>query len=168
MEIWLTKLSGQLDLINALNHYIGMRPIHQENFPELNLMPWLILGLIGLGLLVVLFNRRWLLGIWVIVFGLLIAIGLVDFYRWGYEYGHNLDPRAPIKVPGMAYQPPLIGSKRLLNFVAHSYPAAGGLIAFGSFVIGTVMLTAECLHARRQKRRCMDIGWKSRVPVTVP
>ena len=51
----------------------------------------------------------------------LVAIGLAalyDFYAWGYDYGHNLNPEAPIKVPGMAYQPPVIGTKQLLNFLA--------------------------------------------------
>ena len=47
-----------------------------------------------------------------IVFGVLAA---VDFYRWNYQYGHDLDPNAAIRVPGMAYQPPLIGYKQLLN-----------------------------------------------------
>jgi copper chaperone NosL len=48
--------------------------------------------------------------------------GLIDFYMWGYDYGHNLNPRAPIKVPGMSYQPPLIGCKQLLNINACSWP----------------------------------------------
>ncbi len=156
MEIWLREFRGQIDLINGLNHYIGMRPIRQEDFPEFAIMPWLILGLIGSGLLVVLLNRRWLLGVWNALFALIILIGLADFYRWGYEYGHNLDPRAPIKVPGMSYQPPLIGSKQLLNFTAYSYPAAGGLIAFASFLVGTAVFTAECLYARKQGLLCLE------------
>jgi copper chaperone NosL len=53
---------------------------------------------------------------------------LVDFYMWGYDYGHNLDPTAPIVVPGMSYQPPVIGTKQLLNFTAFSGPDIGGWI----------------------------------------
>ena len=30
----------------------------------------------------------------------------------------------------MSYQPPLIGSKQLLNFTARSWPALGGWVAF--------------------------------------
>ncbi|MDO4230304.1 MAG: hypothetical protein Q4C98_10850, partial [Capnocytophaga sp.] len=47
------------------------------------------------------------------------------FYLWEYDYGHNLDPTAAIKVPGMTYQPPLFGEKWLLNFLAKSYPELG-------------------------------------------
>ena len=57
-------------------------------------------------------------------------VGLVDFWKWEYSYGHDLDfATAIIKVPGMSYQPPLIGSKQLLNFTASSWPAGGGVLA---------------------------------------
>ena len=78
------------------------------------------------------------------VYALLIigaGIGaLVDFYLWGYDYGHNLDPTAPIVVPGMSYQPPLIGTKQLLNFTAFSGPDIGGWIflAAGLLAIGAL------------------------------
>ncbi len=165
MHIWLNRLSGQIDLINGLNHYIGMRPIRQEDFPEFRLMPWLIGGLMLLGILAVVLNRRWLFGTWLGLFAALILIGLADFYRWGYIYGHNLDPNAPIKVPGMSYQPPLIGSKQLLNFTAYSYPDTGGLIAFGSFVLLAGVLAIECLQVRQRKESCLDVSHKQAIPV---
>jgi copper chaperone NosL len=63
-----------------------------------------------------------------ISFVLFAILAMVDFYRWNYNYGHELDPHAAIKVPGMAYQPPLIGYKQLLNFGAYSIPATGGIM----------------------------------------
>jgi copper chaperone NosL len=60
---------------------------------------------------------------------------MVDFYKWEYDYGHNLDPHAAIKVPGMSYQPPLIGYKQLLNFGAYSIPDIGGWLFIGAGVI---------------------------------
>lgn len=56
-----------------------------------------------------------------------------------YNYGHNLDPNAAIIVPGMAYQPPLIGFKQLLNFGAFSIPDKGGWLFILS---GVCMLLA--------------------------
>jgi len=54
-------------------------------------------------------------------------------------YGHDLDMvHAIIKVPGMSYQPPLIGAKQLLNFTATSWPAAGTFVVGLSFAIGLV------------------------------
>lgn len=124
--------------INKLNHYIGMKAIEPESIPELVLMPWILGFLVVTGLASALLGRRWMLFAWL---GLLVAAGLAgmaDFWIWGHDYGHNLDPTAAIKVPGMTYQPPLIGSKALLNFVAHSWPASGGMLAIVAGVLATV------------------------------
>jgi copper chaperone NosL len=77
------------------------------------------------------------------------AAGLADFYKWAYDYGHNLDPKAIIKVPGMTYQPPLIGSKQLLNFHATSWPAAGGWIA----ILAVTLVVGVAVWQWRQGRR---------------
>lgn len=119
-----------LQNINGLNHYIGMKEIHPESIPELRWMPWILGLLIGWGLAAALTGRRWMVCGWFGLLALAAVAGLVDFYAWGYDYGHNLDAeRAIIKIPGMTYQPPLIGSKQLLNFEATSLPALGGWIA---------------------------------------
>jgi hypothetical protein len=134
MRIWLDAITGlkpnDLDSINNLNHYIGMKRIVPDAIPELRFMPMIVGIMIGAGLLVAAAGRRWLARVWLGAFLLLAVAGMVDFYRWGYDYGHNLDvENAIIKVPGMTYQPPLIGTKQLLNFEATSLPAAGTIIA---------------------------------------
>lgn len=128
-----------LNKINNLNHYIGMKRIVPEAIPELRFMPWLFAALIGGGVLVAIIGRRRALRGWLVAFALLGASGLVDFYRWSYDYGHNLDPEtAVIKVPGMSYQPPLIGSKQLLNFTATSWPGPAGWLAGVAFALGAI------------------------------
>jgi copper chaperone NosL len=122
MKIWINTLSGDVKIISALNHYIGMRQIEVSMFPEF-------------GYLFALWGKR--IGL-LLYLGILIAAGvaaLVDFYLWGYDYGHNLDPEAAIKVEGMTYQPPLIGTKVLLNFTAFSGPDIGGWIFMASGVL---------------------------------
>lgn len=128
---------NDLKNINGLNHYIGMKTITPEAIPELRYMPWLIGGLILAGLAIaVRGSRRMLLG-WLVAFALLGAVGLWDFWRWEYDYGHNLDmEKAIIIVPDMTYQPPLIGSKQLLNFTATAWPGLGAIGLGISFLTG--------------------------------
>jgi len=150
MKIWINTLSGDVKIISALNHYIGMKHIEVSMFPEFNYMIYIVAFIIGIGLLTALLNRRFMLWVYSIV---VISAGigaLVDFYLWGYDYGHNLNPTAPIVVPGMSYQPPLIGTKQLLNFTAFSGPDIGGWIFLvsGVMVIGTLILE---LYATRKK-----------------
>lgn len=128
MQIWLNKLTGQVDIINGLNHYIGMRHIHAEMFPELKFLVYILGFYIIFGLIVAYTGNIRLLISYLILSVIGGIAALVDFYKWGYDYGHNLDPKAAIQVPGLSYQPPLIGHKKLLNFDAFSYPDIGGWI----------------------------------------
>jgi len=128
MKIWLYKITGDVDKINGLNHYIGMKLIHEDEFKEFKIMPWALGLLIAFGVTGAIMNKRSLLWSWIL--SLLIAGGVAfyDFYQWLYDYGHNLDPHAAIKVPGMSYQPPMLGYKQLLNFLAGSFPDIGGYL----------------------------------------
>ena len=133
MYIWINKLGGDepavLQNINILNHYVGMQYIEPDSIPELTYFPYIVVGLVILGLMSAIINRKGLFLGWAILLVVLAGIGIYDFYLWEYDYGHNLSPDAPIKVPGAVYQPPVIGSKTILNFIAQSYPHTGGLVA---------------------------------------
>lgn len=124
-HIWVNRMTGDLQSINGLNHYIGMQAIEPDSIPELRLMPWALGGLVAAGLVAAAWGRRAALTAWVALLGVGALAGLADFWKWGHDYGHNLDPTAAIKIPGMSYQPPVLGSKQLLNFHATSLPAAG-------------------------------------------
>ena len=113
-------------------------------------MPWILAVLIGWGVLAAAVGRRWMICAWFGLLALAAVAGLADFYAWGYDYGHNLDAeRAIIKVPGMTYQPPLIGSKKLLNFTAVSLPALGGWIAIAAGAIAGWRCWVERRLAKR-------------------
>lgn len=134
---------GDLQSINGLNHYIGMKVIEPDSIPELRLMPLILGVLIVTGVGVAVWGRRGPFLAWAVVLALVLLAGVGDFWKWGYKYGHDLSPTAIIKVPGMTYQPPLIGSKKLLNFTATSWPGYGGwiLIVVAGAVAGAVVST---------------------------
>ena len=146
-EIWLNKITGQkpndLANINGLNHYIGMKEIVPDTIPELKIMPYIIIFLIVFGLITGISGKRSLVYIWIILFIVVAAVGIYDFYMWEYDYGHNLNPHAAIKIPGMAYQPPLIGSKMLLNFNAISMPHIGSWVLIASVVLAVIALIID-------------------------
>lgn len=137
LKIHANKLSGDVDVINGLNHYIGMRKLVESDFVEFTILPFLIGFFALMGIITYLVNRRWLFYTFCTLYILFGIIAMYDFYRWEYDYGHNLDPTAAIVVPGMAYQPPLIGFKQLLNFGAYSFPDVGGYIFI---VVGLILL----------------------------
>jgi copper chaperone NosL len=155
MYIWAHTVAGiganDLQNINGLNHYIGMKVIEPDAIPELKVMRPGILAMSLAGLMLAAWGRRRGLMGWTAVLVLSAVVGLADFYRWEYDYGHDLDlENAPIKIPGMSYQPPLIGSKQLLNFTATSLPATGGVLAISAVLLA---VTASAMSGTGAHRR---------------
>ena len=153
MRIHLTTIVGDrpndLQTINELNHYIGMKVIEPAGIPELRYFPMIVGVLIALGLLAAVVGKRRLVITWLGGLAAFGAAGLIDFWRWSYDYGHNLDfEHAVIKVPGMTYQPPIIGTKQLLNFTASSWPALGAYLALAAFALGVVALVIPSARSR--------------------
>lgn len=144
MYIWVNKITGDtphtLQNINILNHYVGMKYIVPDAIPELTYFPYIIVAMVIMGVGVAFTQNKKLVWAWSVTLLVLGILGIYDFYLWEYDYGNNLDPKAPIKVPGMAYQPPLLGSKMLLNFKADSYPHLGGYFLGLSILLGYLSL----------------------------
>lgn len=143
LQIFSYKLGGDVAIINGLNHYIGMQTLHEENFIEFTILPYIIAFYALLMLFTGLKGGRKLLYSTFIAFVVFGIIAMIDFWRWEYNYGHNLDPNAAIIVPGMAYQPPLIGFKQLLNFGAYSIPDMGGWLFIGAGLFCLIAVGVE-------------------------
>ncbi len=141
--IYTNNLGGNVDIINGLNHYIGMETLHVENFIEFKVLPFIIAFFALMALLVAFIGKKKFVVGWFIAFLLFGIISMVDFWRWEYNYGHNLNPNAAIIVPGMSYQPPLIGFKQLLNFGAYSIPDIGGWLFIAAGAIALFVLIYE-------------------------
>lgn len=150
MKIWMNKLSGEVDIINGLNHYIGMKHISVEMFPEFQYLGFLIGFLMLVGLLASILGSPRILFAFTLLSYIYGIAALWDFWRWGYEYGHNLSPDAPIKVPDMSYQPPVVGYKNLLNFTSYSGPDTGAWIIIGVCLLATALWWWEFFKARKK------------------
>ena len=154
IDVYSYKLRGghnnhDIDEINELNHYIGMRAIDPAALPELRLLPWILLALAAAALVAAALGKRRLVGVWLVAVALVGIAGVADLYRWSYTYGHDLDAEhAIIKMPGMVYQPPLVGSKQILNFTASSWPASGTWLAVAALIAGAAALMLSRRSAR--------------------
>lgn len=100
-----------------------MKDISAESIPELKYMPYVLAFMTGRAC------PRFLTRLFMVLLGILNTIlvaivGLADFWRWEYDYGHNLKPDAAIQIPDMAYQPPLLACKEMLYY-ACSWPHGG-------------------------------------------
>jgi hypothetical protein len=172
MRIHATTVVGatehDLENLNELNHYIGMKAIEPAEIPELRIIPWLIAGLAALGVVCAVVGRKAFTWAWLAAFAALGVVGMWDFWHWEFAFGHDIDvAHAIIKIPGMTYQPPLIGSKQLLNFTATSWPASGAVLIGVAFMLGIAALwlaratTGRVPHAPADLADVSDTGHKA-------
>jgi copper chaperone NosL len=155
LKIHADKIAGNIDIINGLNHYIGMKTLHSDDFIEFTILPYLIGFFALFTLAVAVIGRKKILYILLFAFILFGVVAMADFWRWEYNYGHDLDPNAAIIVPGMAYQPPLIGYKQLLNFGAYSIPDKGGWLMI---ISGILILFASTLEFRKSRLKMNSVA----------
>lgn len=147
LTIYTNTIKGDLQNINTLNHYVGMRAIHADDFDEFRYMPQALTAFGFLALLAVIVNRRWLAYLGWLIFTAFAAYMFVDYGQWLWKYGHELDPRAALKLP--AFAPPLIGFKQMANFKVWSLPGPGTLLLTVAWALGPAILLLE----RRDRSR---------------
>jgi len=148
LNIYSSKLEGgktlnrdDLKEINALNHYIGMRALKEDDFTEFKWIPFVIGGVMLLALRVAVLGEMSKLIDLVVLFTYFGLFSLWTFYHKLYLYGHELDSTAAVKVP--PFTPPLIGHNTLANFEVYSYPDSGSyfMAAFPVLLIAAVWLS---------------------------
>jgi len=154
LHIYSYKLEGgnagqDITEINVLNHYIGMKDLVVEDFTEFKWMPFVV-GIFGL-----LFLRAAVLGKvshLVDVLVLYVYFGLFSLWSFAYKmywYGHNLDPKAAVRVD--PFMPPLFGYKQLANFEVYSYPGPGSY-ALGAVAVCLLVATVMAWRGWRRER----------------
>ena len=158
LKIYPNKLGGDVSIINGLNHYIGMKTLHASDFIEFTILPYCLIFFAVLLLITAIRNRKGMLYFTTSLFIIFCIVAMVDFWKWEYNYGHDLNPEAPIQVPGMAYQPPLLGYKQLLNFSAFSIPDIGGWIFIAAAILLVLACVTEIVSLKREKKKNLSIA----------
>jgi copper chaperone NosL len=116
--------------INNLNHYIGMAPIEEEDFPEMTFIPFLLGGFALLSLRAAFFGKVGAAIDTLVLFVYFGAFSMWRFYYQLYTYAHNLNPRAPMDIE--PFTPILIGWKQIANFTQYSFPREGSALLLGA------------------------------------
>lgn len=162
MDIYSNDVVGgndgnDINEINILNHYIGMRTITRQELRDLDWIPFALIGMAMLALRASLLgNVRAMIDLSMIAF----FVGAVSMGRFAYtlyEFGHNLDPRAPVDV--QPFMPALIGTKQIANFTTQSMPQMA-TYCVGVFACGVWAITLWYLWKgyRESRRAAFHLG----------
>ncbi|KOP71742.1 hypothetical protein ACFFHH_14400 [Cytobacillus solani] len=134
-------LAGDIDIVNGLNHYIGMTEFSNESFPELPYMKYLVIGLAIIILMIGFLRKKKLLYVGIGLFTIGGILGIYDMKRWLKKFGTELDPKAPIELD--PFVPPIIGENTIANFVTNSYFTTGAFILGAAFICTLIPLWLE-------------------------
>lgn len=150
LDIYSYKLEGgkspnrnDLQEINSLNHYIGMRELKEDDFTEFKWIPFVIGGAILLAFRVTVLGKMSKLVDLLVMFTYFGMFSIWSFYHKLYLYGHELDPTAAVKVP--PFTPPLFGHHTMANFEVYNYPDIGSyfMAVVPLFLLGAMWLSRK-------------------------
>lgn len=154
LVISLTGMGGDVHEIDLLNHYIGMAHLAEAAPLERRLAGWGVAAICVVtfvGLLAAGRRLGKLVAIPAISFPLVF---LADSFAWLYRFGHDLDPKAPIKLG--AFTPEMFGNGQIGQFGTFAAPAIGFWLAIAGVActIGAVILRARVCAGCARASRC--------------
>lgn len=115
VEVYVNRMTGDVNEIDGLNHYIGMRPLEEAAQLERSVSMVAITILAMLLLAAAFVHSKWaaLLALPTI---LMPYVFLADMYFWMRHFGMNLDPRAPLSGAIKPFVPPIFGEGMVAQF----------------------------------------------------
>jgi hypothetical protein len=144
---YVNRLEGDVGELEGLNHYVGLGSFEDAAVLERSIAVVAIAGLAALLLAALFIHSRWvlLLTLPALFFPIIF---LVDLQYWLYDFGHNLDPLAPLAAAVGEFTPPIFGPAEIAQFDTLALPGIGLLLAFAA---SGLIAYALVLHRRAYK-----------------
>jgi hypothetical protein len=115
VQAYIYKLTGDVNEIDGLNHYIGMRPLGEAAQLERSLSIAAV-GVLSLLIIASIFIHTKYVVILALPALFYPFIFLGDTYFWLRNFGLNLDPTAPLSSTIKPFVPPILGVGMLAQF----------------------------------------------------
>ena len=115
IELYVSKVVGDVSEVDGLNHYIGMKPLEEAAPLERSLSIYIIIGIVLLCVAAIFVHSpvTLFLSIPAMLYPLFF---LGDLYFWMWNFGMNLDQRAPLSGAIKPFVPPLLGEGKIGQF----------------------------------------------------
>lgn len=153
VQAYVNRLTGDVDEIDGLNHYIGMRPMEEAAQLERSLSIFAIgvLSLLVIGAIFI--HTKWaaLLAVPAMLYP---VIFLADLYFWLRNFGLNLDPRAPLSNTIKPFVPPVLGAGLVGQFKTIAEVDSGFYLAS----LASVLILVGLYFHRRAYKPLVESG----------
>ncbi len=147
LHAYVNHLRGDVAEINALNHYIGMRPLEEAAQMERRYGVYMLIVLVVMLELAGHVHNRWaaLLAMPAVLFP---GVFLFSLHYWMSHFGQNLDPDAPLSSSIKPFVPPILGTGIVGQFKT---VASAGIGLMMSTAASVTIIAALVFHRRAYK-----------------
>lgn len=127
LQVSLTGVTGDVQEIDTLNHYIGMASLSLAAPLERAVAAYAVAGIVFALIAGLVARRRWLIAVLTLPAAAFPVGFLLDTSYWLHRFGHDLDPRAPLEIP--PFMPELFGNGAIGQFLTFAKPESGFWLA---------------------------------------
>jgi copper chaperone NosL len=129
------QVAGDINEVNALNHYVGLGVFDPADVPEMQLWPFALVAAVLAVVVALLLRRRWAgrlatIYLWALPVGVLAAIQ----FRL-YEFGQDITPGAAFRLD--PFIPWVVGKSTVWNFETWAWPGWGLIGILGAAAVVT-------------------------------
>ena len=148
---YVNRLEGDVREIATLNHYIGMKPLHEAASFERTASVWMIVAMVLLVEGATFIHTRW--AVLLVLPAVFFPPGfLADLQYWLHTFGQNLDPGAPLSTSVKPFTPTILGEGGIGQFKTYSEVGIGFWLATAC----SVLTAASLLFHRRAYKPLHD------------
>jgi len=159
MEAYVNHVAGDVDEIDGLNHYIGMRSLKEAAELERSLSI-LMIGAIVLLLIGSIYTHSPFALFFTVPAILYPILFLGDLYFWMHDFGMHLDPHAPLSNAVKPFVPPIIGE----GFVGQFRTIASWQIGLFLSIAASVLIIAGLYYHSKAYKPLMEIQFENLSP----
>jgi hypothetical protein len=151
VRAYVNRLEGDVGELEGLNHYVGLGSFQDAATFERSIAIAAIIVLAGLLVAALVIHSRWVL---VLVAPALLfpIIFLIDLQFWLWDFGHHLDPAAPLAKAVGEFTPPIFGPAEIAQFDTLALPGPGLILA----TIASVLVAVGLYFHRKAYKPLID------------
>lgn len=156
VKLYVNHVTGDVDEIDGLNHYIGMRSLKEAAPLERTLSVIIIIGIALLSIAAIYIHSP-VAAFFSFPAFLFPVIFLGDLYFWLWNFGTNLDPKAALSSSVKPFVPPLLGEGNVGQFKTVAAWDIGLIMA----ITASILILVGLYFHRKAYKPLMEARFKS-------
>lgn len=151
VKLYVNQVTGDVDEIDGLNHYIGMRSMKDAAPLERSLSIFIIIGVVLL-VIAAIYIHSPIAAFFSFPALFFPVIFLGDLYFWMRNFGLNLDPRAPLSGAIKPFVPPILGTGAVGQFRTVATWDIGLYLS----ILASILIVVGLYYHRKAYKPLMD------------